>query len=350
MTPSLAHKPFIVPVFIPHAGCPHRCIFCDQTRTTSQAERVPTADELDETIRRFLSYRNDPGRYTEISYYGGNFLGLTEDRIMALLAHAAQYVARGEVNGIRFSTRPDTIDQRRLHLLERFPVTTVELGVQSMNNKVLATVLRGHTAQDARHAAALLKKTPYRLGAQMMLGLPGDSVQSALATGAAIRGLAPDFVRIYPTLVLKGSVLARWHGQDRYTPLRLEEAVDLAKTLYALFMRSDIRVVRMGLQATDGLDLGEDLVDGPYHPAFGELVHSAQWLSALRKGIDALHFRGSELEIRLNPRLVSRVKGQRNKNMQTLTREYTLSKIHLITDQDLSMDQILLNGQPCPFL
>jgi histone acetyltransferase (RNA polymerase elongator complex component) len=350
MTFPATQKPFIIPVFIPHAGCPHRCIFCDQTRTTSRPERLPTTQQLDDAISRFLSYRKDTRRHTEISFYGGNFLGLSEDNILFLLEHATRYVARGETDGIRFSTRPDTIDNRRRHLLRRFPVTTVELGVQSMNDQVLIAARRGHTAQDVRKAVSLLKEEPYRLGLQMMVGLPGDSSRSAMATGEAICDLEPDFVRIYPTLVLKGSVLARRYRQKRYRPMPLDEAVDLVKALYALFIRRGIPVIRMGLQATEGLDTGADVLTGPYHPAFGELVHSALWLDALHRCIEALGLKACALEMRLNPKLISRVKGQHNRNMDMLTSAFALSSIHLTPDDSLALDRVLINGSTCRLL
>jgi histone acetyltransferase (RNA polymerase elongator complex component) len=347
MTLSATEKPFVIPIFIPHAGCPHRCIFCDQTRTTSRPGSLPTADQLDDTVSRFLSYRKDTDRHTEIAFYGGNFLGLAENRLLYFLEHAARYVASGEADGIRFSTRPDTIDIRRIHLLKRFPVTTAELGVQSMNDQVLAAARRGHTAQDVRQAVALLKETPYRLGLQMMVGLPGDTPQTALATGEAICGLKPDFVRIYPTLVLKGSVLARWYRQKRYTPMPLDETVDLVKTLYITFIRKGIPVIRMGLQATEGLNTGTDVVAGPYHPAFGELVHSALWLDALHRCIKALGLKKGALEIGVNPRLISRIKGQHNRNMEALTAGYALSPIHLAPNDSLPLDAVVINGRIC---
>jgi histone acetyltransferase (RNA polymerase elongator complex component) len=348
MPPAATPKPFVVPVFIPHAGCPHRCVFCDQTRTTGRSERLPGAKELDDAIDRFLGYRKEPRRHTEISFYGGNFLGLPEDKILFLLEHAARYVAGGQADGIRFSTRPDTIDSRRLGLLERFPVTTIELGVQSMNDQVLAATRRGHTARDARRAVALLKETRYRLGLQMMVGLPADTFPSAVATGEALCGLEPDFVRIYPTLVLRGSALARRYRQKQYRPMALDDAVEQVKALYLLFARSAIPVIRMGLQATDGLDTGADVVAGPYHPAFGELVHAALWLEALDRCIETLGLKGGALEIGLNPKLISRVRGQRNENVDRLTRAFALSSIRFAPDPRLPLDQVLVNGTTCP--
>ena len=340
-------KPFVIPIFIPHAGCPHRCIFCDQTRTTSRPEDLPTIDALDETIQQFLGYRQNADRYTEISFFGGNFLGLPTDRIQFFLESATRYVSANKIQGIRFSTRPDTITPQKLNLLTQFPISTVELGVQSMNNMVLKASNRGHSVQDIHDAVGLLKRRSYRLGLQMMLGLPEDTAETAMATGEQMADLEPDFVRIYPALVLSGSRLAHWYQQGRYNPLNLEDAVTLTKRLYIHFVSRKIKVIRMGLQATEGLDSGKDLVAGPFHPAFGELVHSAMWKDVMRQGIQSLDLKQQALTVELHPRLISRVKGNKNENMICLSEEFSLQKIDFSTNRQLPLDIIRLNGKTC---
>jgi len=343
----MVDKPFVLPVFIPHAGCHHRCVFCNQNCTTSQAEALPSSARIHDSISRYLSYRKDPRRFTEISFYGGNFLGLPADSIVKMLDACRPYIRRGQVQGIRFSTRPDTIDGNRLALLSGYPVTTVELGVQSMNNHVLNASQRGHTAQDAIAAVALLKKERYRLGLQMMVGLPGDTFELAMATGKSIADLQPDFVRIYPTLILKASRLAHWYAQGRYTPMDLDQAVAQVKTLYACFARRKIKVIRMGLQATEGLQCGRDVIAGPFHPAFGELVHSALWLDALRREIQVLPSNGGLLAVRANPKCISRIKGHKNSNLGILMQEFQFADIKVVADTRLPLDVIDLNGHPC---
>jgi histone acetyltransferase (RNA polymerase elongator complex component) len=348
--PACNAKPFVIPIFIPHAGCPHRCVFCDQTRTTGQCEPFPGRADIHATINRFLSYRRQRDRRTEISFYGGNFLGIPIDRRVALLELGAGYVSAGAVDGLRFSTRPDTITSASLQSIADFPVSTIELGVQSMNNKVLDACRRGHTASDTQHAVALLRMKAYRLGLQMMVGLPADTPQYALETGRQIAALGPDFVRIYPTLVLKGSVLHRWLTQGRYTPLALDESVDLVKKLFTLFARNHIQVIRMGLQPTEDLNAADGVAAGPFHPAFGELVHSALWRSALKKGL-ARHFNErAPLEIVLHPSLVSRVRGYRNENYLWIHHEFKPAGLHIRTAADLPLDQVLINGAACPLL
>ena len=339
-------KPFIVPIFIPHAGCPHRCIFCEQTQTTGESDTFPTATKIHAAISQFLSYQNQPGRWTEISFYGGNFLGLPVDRIKAYLEIANVYVQSGRVDGIRFSTRPDTVNLERMDLISPFPVSTIEIGVQSMNDSVLTQSRRGHTAQNTRDAMALLTQKRTRIGLQMMVGLPGDTADTALESGNQIARLQPDFVRIYPCIVLEGSALAHAYARGHYTPLSLNQAVDQVKSLYKLFLKANIPVIRMGLQPTDQLNAQTGIIAGPFHPSFGELVLSALWLEALQKMLRELKLSTQPLEIRMHPGLVSRINGHKHKNIDQIKSEFHLSAIHTLSDPSLSENSATINGLP----
>lgn len=340
-------RPFIVPVFIPHAGCPHRCIFCNQHTTTGQTDLRLSARNVRERISQFLAHRRDPQRYTEISFYGGNFLGLSPEQIQLLLATAAGYVRKGQADGIRFSTRPDTVDPGRLSLLAPYPVSTIELGVQSMREDVLDRSARGHTAEDTRKAAALVAESPHALGLQMMVGLPGDTDAGALATARQLAGMSPDFVRIYPTVVLKGSPLARWFFEGRYEPLSLDDAVGLAADLYLIFARHDIPVIRMGLQAAPELDLDADLVAGPYHPAFGELVHSAVWRDAISRHIEKEMLQGGEVLVEVHSRLLSQIKGQHDSNIIDLLNKHDLRAMEVRAEDAVPQELVHVNGVAC---
>jgi histone acetyltransferase (RNA polymerase elongator complex component) len=340
-------KPFIIPVFIPHAGCPHRCIFCNQNSTTGQTDTTPTIGVVRKTIAEFLGYRRKVARRTEISFYGGNFLGLWPEQIRLLLATATTYVREGQVDGIRFSTRPDTIDAERLALIAAFPVSTIEIGVQSMNDAVLQLSQRGHSAEDTRRALALLKRQPYRVGAQVMVGLPGDTEATALATARQVAELAPDFVRIYPTLVLRDSPLVRWYNNGRFVPLTLETAVALVAEVYRIFARHDITIVRMGLQAAQELSPQADLLAGPFHPAFGELVQSALWQEAISRQIDRLALQDSEVILDMPPRLISQIKGHRDAVLIHLIGRHQLRAVEVRTSDSIPQDTVLVNGQPC---
>lgn len=338
-------KPFIIPLFIPHAGCPHQCAFCDQSSTTGEVAGIPSAEQLHIAIRRFLRYRRDPGRYTEISFYGGNFLGLGTDTIQSMLSLADAYVGNGAVHGIRFSTRPDTIDDHRIALIRDYSVKTIELGAQSMDDRLLEKSRRGHTAEETRQAVKRLRQHPYRLGLQLMVGLPGESDRASRASAEQIAALAPDFVRIYPTLVLRGSPMERWYRQGGFTPLVLDEAVVRAKRLYLVFYRHRIPVVRMGLQPTEELSRGAGVVAGPFHPAFGELVHAAIWRDVLEKAVPPADMAGQTPVVRLHPKLLSRVKGNKNENVEHIRKLRNLSGIEFRTSDKLPMDMILVAGR-----
>lgn len=340
-------KPFIVPVFIPHAGCPHRCVFCNQHSTTGKTESLPPAAVIRKTITDFLAYRRDDDRWTEISFYGGNFLGLPPDQIQLLLATVTPFVRQGRADGIRFSTRPDTVDAERLALISKYPISTIELGVQSMSDQVLHRSQRGHTVDDTLHAVRLLKEQPYWVGVQMMIGLPGDTQALALATARQLATLAPDFARIYPTLVLRGSALARWYAQGEYAPLTLNEAVSLTAELYRIFARHDIPVIRMGLQATAELSPQADLVAGPYHPAFGELVQSALWQDAMARHLDQEGLIGGNVVLDVNPRLLSQIKGPQDDNIIGLIDRCRLQSLEVRTNEEVPADTVNLNGKPC---
>jgi histone acetyltransferase (RNA polymerase elongator complex component) len=298
-----------------------------------------------DNIDRFLTYRRDRSRRTEISFYGGTFLGLSPEQIRLLLATAAGYVHQGRVDGIRFSTRPDTIDAQRLAMIADFPVTTIEVGVQSLNDDVLHRSQRGHTAEQTRRALALLKERPYRVGAQLMVGLPGDTEASALATARELTGLAPDFVRIYPTVVLRGSELARWYEQGRYTPLTLEAAVALTAELYRIFARHAIPVIRMGLQAAAELSPQAALAAGPFHPAFGELVQSALWQEAVSCHIEQEHLPGTTLILEAHPRRISQIKGRRDELIMALIQRHGLESIEVRADDQIPNDVVYINGK-----
>lgn len=269
------------------------------------------------------------------------------ERISFALDLGADYVARGVVRGLRFSTRPDTITSETLGLISGFPVSTIELGIQSMNDRVLDICRRGHTARDARRAMTLLRNKPYRVGLQMMVGLPGDTPEQALASGEAIAALDPDFVRIYPTLVLKDSPLARWHAQGRYTPMPLDHAVELVRNLLAIFLGKGIKVVRMGLQPTLDLNAGAGVAAGPFHPAFGELVYTALWRDALGRCLASHSLKGRSLGIQVHPSILSRVRGYENNNFKWISKEFKPNRVTIRTAPALASDMVIINGHEC---
>ncbi len=262
--------PPVWPLFLPQQGCGHRCVFCNQPAATGQAAR-PLRPEA---VRAFLarqSKRCAPGgRAAELAFYGGSFTALPWREQEQLLAAVQPWIGRGEVSSIRLSTRPDALDLHTCRLLADYGVRTVEIGVQSLDNQVLALCRRGHDAAASLRAIELLRRFDMRVGAHLMLGLPGERRGSFVSSVRRLLACPPDFVRLHPTLVLRDTTLARWYVAGRYRPLSLAAAVARCCQLKELFAGAGIPVLRLGLQETDSLR--RSLVAGPHHPAFGELV------------------------------------------------------------------------------
>ncbi len=328
-------RPFIIPIFIPHSGCPHRCVFCNQEAITGGGETLPCIRELQDEIERMLKYKGIKRGWTEVSFFGGNFLGLEPEKIRECLETASRYKESGFIQGIRFSTRPDTISPYTLGLIGQYPVSTVEIGVQSMNNKVLRLSNRGHTSDDSRKAFKELKKTGLKTGAQMMLGLPGESASDCLYSAREIVKLSPDFVRIYPTLVVEGSSLAAWYRRGRYHPLSVKDCIMQMKQLYGIFEEQGIRVIRMGLQATESLSSGSVLA-GPYHPSLGHMVLSEIMHDRAADKLRGLCRKGSAVRLVVNPRSYSRMQGLNKANISRLKKEFSLARIDISTDPGLA--------------
>lgn len=240
-------------------------------------------EDMGAQVEKILDTLPGRRRPVEIAFYGGTFLGLPLDAVDGLLAAASAFVASGWIQGIRFSTRPETITRQRLEAIRPYPVTTIELGAQSLDDEVLEQSCRGHAAEDTRNAVTRLNRSPVAVGIQLMIGLPGDSDRTALETARETVRLRPDFVRIYPTLVFADTPLAGQYREGRYRPLSLDEAVGRAKTMLVVFLAAGIPVLRMGLQETPALAMPETVVAGPHHPAFGEWVLSACFRKILPK-------------------------------------------------------------------
>lgn len=274
--------PLVIPFFIPHHGCPQRCTFCKQTAITGRTEgSIPGSAEIAGTIESYLVSKSAGRGETQVAFFGGSFSGLPDDLQEKLLGAVAPFLADGRVAGIRISTRPDYLDQVRIDFLKARGVILVELGVQSLDDEVLARCGRGHTGADSIRAISLLQEAGLRVGVQLMVGLPGEKTGRLLAGAKILAGMKPELARLYPALVLKGSRLAGDFLVGRYQPLGLTRAVALCASLREILTEQGVRVVRIGLQETDGL-AGEVLA-GPHHPAFGELVLSWSLHRRLRK-------------------------------------------------------------------
>ena len=295
-----------------------------------------SSDELRVQIRAFLKYKKKKRKPVQIAFFGGNFLGLKTEEIKSLLDSAAEFVRDGQVDGIRFSTRPDTINQRSLEIIKDYPVSTVELGVQSMDDQVLAMAGRGHSVLNTVRAVEQLKAR------QMMVGLPGGDDTGALTTAQRIADLGPDFVRIYPTLVVANSRLAGWYQSGDYTPLTLEEGVSLVKKIYLKFLKAGVDVIRMGLQASEDLEDGTTVLAGPYHPAFGHLVHSEIFLDMAVSAIESTNSLKETLTIFVNPRSISKMRGLNNSNIKRLQSCFQLTSIAVKPDASISESNLVI--------
>lgn len=260
----------IIPIFIPFGGCPHQCVFCDQNRITGEGG-LPSPEAVGATIENYLSTWKGSGP-REAAFYGGSFTGLPRELQERYLSVAFEYVKDGRLDSVRLSTRPDYITEEIIGSLKPYAVKTVELGVQSMSDEVLRLSGRGHTAADTVRASGLLKGNGIALGVQFMPGLPGDDRASVIDTTQKIIDLEPDFVRVYPTLVLRDTPLHRMYCEGRYVPWGLDEMVSVCREAAALLKKAGISIIRMGLQPTEELE--KSLEAGPYHPSFRQLVTS----------------------------------------------------------------------------
>ncbi|MHB8843505.1 MAG: elongator complex protein 3 [Nitrospirota bacterium] len=311
----------IIPFFIPHAGCTHQCVFCDQRNITGK-QAPPAASSIPSTISRCLHERAGKGP-AQVAFYGGSFTALPPSLQQAYLEPAQPFIASGAISGIRLSTRPDCINAEVLSLLERYHVRTIELGVQSMDDDVLRLSGRGHTAADTVRAVRLLREHGFLIGLQLMPGLPGDSTGIFQATVGQVIGLKPDFVRIYPALVIRDTPLAAMYNTGRYAPLALDAAVTLCREALDRFEEAGIEVIRIGLQATDELESPGTIVAGPFHPAFRQLVESSRFLIRMGRCLPPGNAPGS-ITFRVNPADLSPAIGQNRQNIHAIRERHGL--------------------------
>jgi len=330
--PGMRPRPFIIPLFVPHMGCPHQCVFCNQTSITGREGSKLPPGQVRERIAQFFGFKGAHRSTVEIAFYGGSFLGLPASYRAALLKEAQTFVEKGEVNSIRFSTRPDTVTTHALAQVAHYAVGTIEVGAQSMDDKVLALSQRGHTAADTRQAVKLLKAHGLKVGVQIMPGLPGATYDSILETGQKVAKLRPDFVRIYPTVVVKNTALEKWYKAGTFTPLGLADAVEVTKRLYLLFNDWGIQVTRMGLQPSGSLLEEGTVVAGPFHPAFGHLVLSAVFFDRAARTLESEPGLSKRIALKVSPSDVSRLIGQKKENVSRLIQRFRLERLQVLPD------------------
>lgn len=322
-------KHHIIPIFVPHIGCPHDCIFCNQRKIAQNKANFDT-HSIRDTIDSYLSTIPETNEKLEIAFFGGSFTGIDMDNQRELLGIAYDYKKRGLINRIRLSTRPDYIDNIRLDLLKQYYVDIIELGVQSMCPEVLQNSYRGHSDTDVLNASKLIRRYGFTLGLQMMVGLPGSDYEKEIFTAQQLINLKPSIVRIYPTLVIKETFLEKKYKDGTYTPLSLDEAIRICVDLLMLFNYNDINVIRIGLQPTDNIAENKDVIAGPFHPAFRQLVEGRIYREYLEVFFSNFPKINKTIQVYINKKEISNFVGQRSSNLIYLEEKFRIEKVKIV--------------------
>ncbi len=334
-------KHCIIPIFVPHLGCPNDCIFCNQKSISGQKNEM-TKEKAKEIIENYLkSIRKEKENVKiEIAFFGGSFTAIKEEKQEELLKVAYEYVKSKDVDSIRISTRPDAINKEILKRLKKYGVKTIELGVQSANNYILNRINRGHTFDDVKKASKLIRWYGFKLGHQMMVGLPESTRLDEINTAKQLIKLKPKMVRIYPTLVIKNTKLEKEYEEGKYKPLSVVQTVEVCKDLVRMFTDKKIDVIRIGLQTTDEISKpgskNSEVVAGPFHPALRQLVESAMWYDAIVGKIKKLNVKVKEVEVTVNPVDSNNVIGHKKENVLKLKDTYD---VDLVLKQDEKVKQ-----------
>ena len=322
-------KRYVIPVFVPHLGCPQNCVFCNQRRI-SGSEEPATA----ETVRRAIEESgriSPPGVHRELAFYGGSFTAIDRKKQEELLSAAAEFVEAG--NSVRLSTRPDCIDEGILKMLRSYGVETVELGSQSMCDDVLLKSGRGHTAEDTERASELIRGYGFSLILQMMTGLPGDTREKAIYTAEKIAACRPDGVRIYPTVVVRDTPLYDMWLRGEYKEHTVAEAADWCSAIVPYFESRGIEIIRLGLNPSEELS-GGDAAAGAYHPAFGQIVRSKIMLDSISACLSG-ETRGKCAVIGVSRGDVSTAVGQKRENIKKLEEKFGLTDVRVVETEGL---------------
>lgn len=315
----------IIPVFVPHLGCPNDCVFCNQRRISGHIEPA-TAQTVKNVIEEAAAL-TPSGTKRQLAFYGGSFTAIPEARQIELFEAAQPYLADGTISSIRLSTRPDAIDGTVLKRLKKYGVTVIELGAQSMCDRVLELSGRGHDSAAVADASRLIKDAGFDLILQMMTGLPGDTDESCIETAKKIIALSPNGVRIYPTVIVRDTVLCDMWRAGTYKEHTVEDAVRVCSKIVPLFNEAGIPIIRMGLNPTEDLS-GGDALAGAYHPALGELVHSRIMLQKARRLLAGVK-PGSRVVLGVNRSDVSKMTGQHRCNVHALVSEFSLRELRI---------------------
>ena len=320
-------KHYNIPIFIPELACPNRCIYCNQRHISGQLQAVKP-EEIKQIIEQHLATFIRPSE-VELAFFGGSFTGIDEKDMLTYLQIVQPYIEQGEIKSIRISTRPDYINEKILDILQQYNVKDIELGAQSLNEEVLAFAKRGHTVKDVENASQLIKSYGFSLGLQMMIGLPLDTVEKSKETAKKILKLGAESTRIYPTLVINNTDLADLYRQNKYKALSLDEAVDWTAEIYKIFSQSSIKILRVGLHPSEALINGTELLAGPFHVSFKELVLTKIWQEKFEK------LPINTKTILVNPKEINYAIGYNSKNKQLLQKKFPYLKF--ISDSNVEL-------------
>lgn len=325
-------KNYIIPIFIPHLGCPNDCIFCNQKKIAKDYD-AQKEENIKNDIEKYLALYEGK-QDIELAFYGGSFTALDYPLMLSYLKLANTYIDKGLIDSIRISTRPDAINEEILEELEKYRVKTIELGAQSMNDEVLDALKRGHKAADTIRSAKMIKDKGFTLGLQMMTGLYKSTEKLDIATAEAIAALEPDFVRIYPTLVIKDTELLDRLEDGSYTSLDVDKAVHNLKRIVTIFEAKNIEIIRIGLQTTDNIQLGKDIVAGPFHPAIRSLTYEAIYLDIIEEYIEVNKIT-NDFTIASSKKVASYLSGSKKANRKKIYQKYKINyEIKGIFDED----------------
>ena len=339
-------KQYIIPIFVPHLGCPNDCTFCNQKKISGELRNI-TEKDVQETIEFYLSNFKSKDAYTEVAFYGGSFTGIEVELQEKLLQTVYEYIKEKKINAIRISTRPDYIDKETLKRLKKYKVKTIELGVQSTNNFILEKCRRGHTYEDVVRASRLIRWHGFKLGHQMMIGLPESTEADDIKTAQDLIRLKPKIVRIYPVLVIKDTKLEEEYKNGTYEPLTVNQAVERCKEICYLFMKKKIKIIRIGLQSTETITSpnkeSSEVVAGPYHETFRQLVESEIYYDTIENKIKKVNSKIKEVEIIVNPQDANNVIGYKKENINRLKELYDLD---VVIKQDIKQKLNKIDVKP----
>ncbi|TRZ74842.1 MAG: radical SAM protein [Bacteroidetes bacterium] len=321
---------FTIPVFIPMEACPFQCIFCDQHRISGKSV-APYAEDVISILNQHLSTIPEKNAEVEVGFFGGTFTGLSPERQTVYFETVLPFMENGRIQGIRLSTRPDFISREILDLLRKYPVKTIELGAQSMDDEVLKRSGRGHSSHDTEIASRMVLETGFSLGLQMMIGLPGDTEEKAFNTAKKIVELGASETRIYPVIVIKGTSLEKLFLEGKYIPLELEEAVKVTKNIVRIFDEANVKIIRIGLHPSEGLLNRNDYIAGPFHTSFRELVMTSAWTDRFQNLLKEKS--GESIEIRVNPADLHPAIGYYGKNRKLFEKHFRMVKF--VADQEI---------------